>query len=474
MVVVYPAVAAYEEEAVALTSNVFESLVRRDDAGNLKPGMAQRWYNPDELSWIFELREDLRRHDGRAVSAADVVEILQTDQSQYYLTELAKSVERIEVLDRRRFCIRTRYAFGPLAHYLTWVLLRFQATPQDKRTLGTGPYRLRRWEEGKRIELAAFAAYPGVAPAIPEAAWVVVNDSRERVRLVSSGSAHLALDASHRDLPELARAPQARAVARRGGRLLFLGLDCARASSPYVSSPLNPLRDVRVRRALALAIDRSALVRDALGSEGEVAARTWESETRAPAPAERELYDPAVARALLVEAGVEKGFRVKLDYTQGRLRDADLVVERLKADLAQVGVTLEPRPSPDLIQRLRSSDTSLFLSRAHLAPTEIDLHFSYFVHSRSAGYGILNASGYSDPEVDAWIEGALRALEPDARARLMGRVAARVARDLPLIPLVVPNDLYAVDRRLQFRPRADRRVELADLRWQGHGPDSSR
>lgn len=464
LVVVYPAAAPYE---VALTNNVLESLVRMDDAGNLRPGMAQRWYNPDELSWVFELRDGLRRHDGKAVTAADVVEVLGIDKSQPFLSELAKPLERIEALDERRLRIRTRYAFGPLAHYLTWVAIRFSATPQGKRTLGTGPYRIVSWEEGKRLELAAFEGYSGGAPAIASASFVVVNDSRERVRQIEIGAAHLALDVSHRDLPELARNPRARLDTRRGVRLLFLGLDCARPRSPHVSTLRNPFTDVRVRRAVARAIDRSALVREALGGQGEVAARTWETETQGPGAAEGEPFDPASARSLLAEAGFGDGFTVKLDYTQGRLRDADLVVQRLRTDLAQVGITVEPHPAPDLIKRLRGSDTALFLSRAQLAPAEIDLHFSYFVHTRNGEYGALNAGGYSDPEVDAWIEEAFRTSGPEERGRLMSQVAARVARDLPMIPLVVPNDLYATDRQLDFRPRADRRVELSDLRWQG-------
>jgi peptide/nickel transport system substrate-binding protein len=469
LVVVYPAVAPYEEESVAFTNNVFESLVQRDELGNLRPGLAQSWYNPDEFTWVFELRDGLRRHDGKAVTAAEVVDALEADRSQPFLIPVAKPMERVEVLDDRRFRIRTRYAFGPLARYLTRFPIRLAAVAQGERTLGTGPYRIESWEEGKRIELVAFEGHFAGAPPNPRVTFLVVNDSKQRVRQISSGEAHLALDVSHRDLPELARAPRARVTTVGGLRLLFLGLDCAREKSAYISASRNPFKDVRVRRAVARAIDRSALLQEALGGMGRIAARAWETGIQAPGLTEGEPFDPASARALLAEAGFGSGFTVTLDYTQGRLRDADLVVQRLTADLGRVGIKVEPRPTPDLIKRLWGSDTAFFLSRAELAPTEIDLHFSYFVHTRQAEYGALNAGGYSNSEVDAWIEEAFRTLLPEERGRLMGQVAAEVARDLPLIPLVVPDDIYAADGRLEFRPRADRRVELAGVRWRAVG-----
>lgn len=468
LVVAYPAAAQIEELSVALTGNVFETLVDVDPDQALRPALARSWYSPDERTWIFTLRDRIPRHDGGVLTAGDVAQALERERVGKVHGDTLGPVESVEALDATRLRIRTRRVFGPLAMRLARVPVRLASGPGEP-SVGTGPYRIRAWDPGRSLGLEAFDSDPARRPAVRRVLFRAVSDHAARVRQLESGSAQLILDVPRADLPRLEKERRLRIVVRPGLRLLFLGMDCASLRSPHVDAPVNPLRDLRVRRALELAIDRSALVRDTLGGQATPALRIWQAGPPGSAPTPPEAGRTEAARRLLVEAGFAAGFTLKLDFTQGRLRDAEDVAQHLVSDLGRIGIRVELRAGPDLLARLRARDTALFLSRMQLAYSEADRYFDSFLHTPRGGAGDLNASGYSNPDVDRWIEEVDASLEHLQRAEIVARIADQIARDLPLIPLVVLSDVYGLDRRLAFSPRADRRIDATSFRWEDTG-----
>ena len=459
--------ASEEEFARAVLENVYEPLVEIDSNLSLRPCLAESWHNPDDLTWIFHLRDAVRLHDGRLLDARMVAASLEKARAISEPEGELSRVAEITAADARTLRFRTRAPFAALPSRLSSVLVSADPLRPGERAVGTGPYRLQSWTPGASTVLEAFPAYRLGRPPIDVVEFQVVPDARERIRRLREGRVHLIVDVSPEEMAGLVSAPGIRTVSYGGLRALFLVMDCARESNPRVSGPTNPFRDARVRRALALAIDADDLVRRALGGYGERV-------NQLPTPKEfgydpglpRRSVDRAEARRLLAAAGRPRGFSAELDYMPGKYLAMEAVVRALAAELLEIGIRVDLRPAPPdvFLKRIQARDTALYVIGWLNDTASAEITYESMLHTPGGGLGIDNGGGYSNPELDRLIESASRSLNPGARALLLKRAAAIVYEDVPLVPLYRQADLYAYASRLAFEPRLDRRMRLAQLR----------
>lgn len=461
--------AAAEEFSISVLSNVYESIVDLDADLVLRPGLAESWQTPDDTTWVFRLRPGARWHDGEPVRAAQVVESLErtrADPRSRRRTELGPD-DRLETPDDHTVVVRTREPLGYLANRLANVpIWRPGARPEDS-ALGSGPYRVRAWTPGGDTTLQAFDGGDGPHASVREVVFRAVPEAAQRMRLLRAGEVHLVVDAPPDEMDALADDPRLLGVSRKGARVMFLAVDCARAVTPFVAAPRNPFADVRVRTALSLAVDRQALVRGPLRLLASPVGQLVGPEVFGyhdalpPAP-----HQPERARELLAEAGFPDGFSVDLDYPRGKYRGAEVVTAELSRQLAPVGIRMRPRAqSPEeFFARLDRHDTSAYLlgwigTSGDAGPT-----YEYLLRTADGTFGRDNAGGYSNPELDRLVDEA-RHLGAADRLPKLRRVAEIVDRDKPVVPLYRAADVYALDRRLEFTPRLDRRVLAAEIRW---------
>ncbi len=461
--------AAAEEFSISILSNVYESIVDLGPDLVLRPGLAESWQTPDDHTWTFALRPGARWHDGEPVRAADVIASLERtreDPGSRMRAELA-AVLRMEAPDDHTVVVHTSEAVGHLANRLANVRIWRPGTRGADPPLGSGPYRVRAWTPGGDTTLQAFDAYDGGRPRLREVVFRAVPEAAQRMRLLRAGDVQLVVDAPPDEMAALEEDRRLTVASRKGARVVFLAVDCARERTPYVDSPRNPFADLRVRNALSLAVDREALVRGPLRRlaspiDQVVGPEVFGYHDGLSPPA----HDPARARALLAEAGFADGFAVDLDYPIGKYRGAELVAADLARQLAPLGIRLRPRPQPpeEFFRRQRSRDTSLYLLGWIGTSGDAGPSYEYLLRTPDGAFGHDNGGGYSNPELDRLVERA-RHLGPVDRLPLLRRVAELVARDRPVIPLYRPTDVYALDRRLECTPRLDRRVVAAEIRW---------
>jgi peptide/nickel transport system substrate-binding protein len=461
--------AAGEEFSISILSNVYESIVDLGPDLVLRPGLAESWQTPDDSTWVFALRPAARWHDGEPVLAPQVIESLERtrrDTGSRRRIELA-AVDRLEAPDDHTLVVRTSEPLGHLANRLANVPIWRPGVRAEDPALGTGPYRVRVWTPGGDTTLQAFDGYDGGRPTLREVVFRAVPEAAQRMRLLRAGDVQLVVDAPPDEMGALGDDPRLMAAARKGARVVFLAVDCARAVTPYVDAPRNPFADGRVRTALALAIDRDVLVRDPLRRLAAAVDQVVGPEVFGYHDALPTVpHDPQRARALLAEAGWPDGFAVDLDFPTGKYRGAELVTAELVRELAPVGVRLRLRPqTPEaFFARLARRDTSLYLLGWIGTSGDAGPSYEYLLHTSTDGFGHENAGGYSNPELDRLVERA-RHLGPVDRLPLLRRVAEIVHRDKPVIPLYRAADVYALDRRLEFAPRLDRRIRAAEIRW---------
>ncbi len=459
-----------DEYTSSVLGNVFEPLVSLDGDLVTRPALAESWTTPDDHTWTFRLRPGVRLHDGRRLTAAAVVASLDRTRlapESKRRAELAV-VTSIDAPDERTVVVRTRVPFAPLPNRLAGVPIGVASgTSADAPPVGTGPYHVVRWTPRGETVLESFPEYRGGAPAIRTLTFRVVPDDDRRLELLLSGAVHLVGDVSPEAAHRIREEATLRIVQRRGLLVTFLVVDCGRDKSPYVSTARNPFRDVRVRRALALAIDRAALVDGPLAGRAEAADQIVGPEVfghrpgLAPWP-----FDPTAARRLLSEAGYGGGFAFDLDVLDSDVgRDAAAALAR---DLEAVHLHLRPRfmDLASLVRRVEARDTSSYLMPWIGTSGDAGSSYEYLLHTPAEkGLGIDNGGGYSNPQLDELLEAASQRLRPAERRAMLMSVASLVREDAPVVPLYRRLDVYAVARDLEFRPRLDREIHGADMRW---------
>lgn len=454
----------------AVLSNLYEPLVTTDPGLGTLPCLAERWTNPEVTTWVFRLRAGVRFHDGRPLTADDVVASFRRLLVRPAALEAARHVQTISsvrALSEREVEIRTT---TPMADFLNRV--RFihvvPASASDgeleRRAVGTGPYRLVDYEPGKSLTLERNEAYWGPAPDVGRAVILLnrlPNDALAdllagRSGFVQSNSRDAVVAGEQRGLV-------VRKVSSIAVKLLVFDVKSARSS--HVAGGVNPFRDRRVREAVHVGIDRASLVQS-LPAPALPAFQLVPPFIFGYAPAlARPQPDPARARALLAEAGWPGGFAVTL-HARRLLGDA---VEPLVAALAAIGIRAEARllPEPEFFTETREgSGFALGLTRFGCPTGDAANFLDAGLHSRvgSAGWGRANFGGYSSPEVDRLLEEAARTLRPEERRPILERVMEIALTDLPWVPLYVDEDVYVHREGLDWQPRLDNYVLLAELK----------
>ncbi|MCC7284269.1 MAG: ABC transporter substrate-binding protein [Acetobacteraceae bacterium] len=481
----------YLSSNMAYSQHIFDALAYKNDRSQAGPGLAESWRVLDEHSWEFTLREGVRFHDGTPLSADDVaftierVPSLAGNPGPY--TPNLRGMTKVEVLDARRLRCTTAGPVPTLPANLgsIYVVSRRAAAgaqPADFRAgraaIGTGPYRFVSYAQAEKLELVRNDAYFGAKPAFERAVFRVIPNAAARAAALLAGEVDLIDFVPPELLAALARNPAIEVLSRPSDRVIFLVPDTDRAVSPFVRAhdgaelATNPLRDLRVRRAMSLAINREALCRQTMDglaeATGQLVPRGYlgHSDDLAPDP-----YDPERARALLAEAGYPQGFRMTLHGPSGRYVNDARVAQALGAMLTRIGIETQVETMP----------VSTFFSRSNARRREFSLHLLGWGSSGDgeAGYGLstlihtktpdgriggTNTGGYSNQAVDAAIAEALRAFERDAREAALQRAMRLAMDDVAVIPLYVQYTTVAVRRGIAYAVRDDEKTLAMNAR----------
>jgi len=329
------AAAAIDEVVYA---NVFEGLTRFGPDGAVLPGLASEWSaTEDGRRYTFTLRDGVRFHDGAAFSAEDVVFTLdraRAEGSTNAQKALFENIERVEAVDATTVRILLGEPSGDLPFNLAWgdavMLDEASAATAATAPVGTGPFRFERWVQGDRVELSRFEDYWGEPVALERVTFKFIGDPTAAFSAMMAGD----LDAfpnfpAPENLAQFEADPRFTVSVGSTEGETILAMNNARA----------PLDDVRVRRAIALAIDRQDIIDGAMFGYGTPIGSHFAPHN--PAYVDlvgQSAHDPEAARALLKEAGVnDLTLSLKLPPPTYARRGGEIIA----AQLREVGIDTE-------------------------------------------------------------------------------------------------------------------------------------
>ncbi|MEV4776082.1 ABC transporter substrate-binding protein [Microbacterium sp. LWH12-1.2] len=459
---------AFDYPDNSVLANVCESLLRLNPDYSLSPGLAESFAHPDPMTWVYTIREGVTFHDGSPLTAADAVASmnrhLDPEVGSFWYSVYQNVASIVQTGDREVTVTMT----GPDAQFNLGMggsagVIESAATLAEKgadygnSTGGvncTGPFALDRWESGESITLTRNDDYwdEDLKARSGEVEFVFINDATARVNALKSGS----VDGSWM-LP-MEAVPTLQAAGK--GDVLF-GLNTA-VGSVVVSDLEGPLGDVRVRKALLLAMDRDGILQAALRGIGErtdvmTTESVWQEASDSARTAafddvadyEQNLEE---AKNLIAEAGAEGA---ELTYVTAPISNDFSVISQATAAAAKsigLNVTVET-VTPSAYSTLFSDPSAregvdLFYTSWYLSSPDALEMYSVLRTGDFSNYG-----NWSDPEFDALVNEAATIDDPVARGALTAKAQQIANEQLPWLPLFeAPISLYLGERITGVQP----------------------
>lgn len=474
----------------AVADMIFDKLIDTDAQARMQPGLATSWRAVGPTTWEFRLREGVRFHNGNAFTAEDVVFTLQrlpnVPNAPSSFAVYSRPIVRMEVVDPLtiRFHTRTPYPLLPLD--MTNVRILDAETHANATTegfnsgqfaIGTGPFRVVTHRNGDRIEFERNAGYFGGASPFQRVSYRMITNDAARTAGLLAGDIDFIDQVPTTDLARLRQDQRLQLSETVGLRLIFLGLDHLRGeneNSPHITDnegrPLgkNPLKDARVRRALSMAIDRSAITQRIMDGAATPAGQflppgTFSHVQGLDAPR----FDPEGARRLLAEAGYPNGFRIQLNSPNDRYINDARIAQAVGQMWTRIGVRtgVEAQTWSTFVGRAGRQEFSAHLigwgSNPDASHPMRNIIASF---SRERGWGASNRGRYSNPEFDRLLEQSLVELDEAKREELLVRIQRMAAEDVAVIPLHIQTNIWAMRRTLQHSARVDELTRAQDVR----------
>jgi len=461
-------------ETETIIRNMYDGLLTRDSSMNVVSELAESWTAIDATTYEFKLRKGVTFHDGSAMTATDIkftIDRLTKENAMGGQTSprksLLASVQDVKVIDDHTIHIILESPWPILPAMLPFQEMVSKAHVEKVGTdgmanqvNGTGPFKLVEWRKGDAVIMERFDGYYGgasdIAPVgkacVDRVIFKVIPENASRIAALLAGDVHIINSLPAHAVNQVNNNPGTKVMAVNGTRSSYIALNNQR----------KPFNDVRVRRAVAHAIDRQLIVDKLLNGNatlinGILSPDAFGKNKNLPAYE----FDLVKAKALLAESGYPDGLDVTLDVDGSNKEMAEAIGSLLTK--AGIRTKIAVGEGSQLTKRYRTKgepiDGDMWLAswgNGSLDPVGI------FVPTHmTAARG--NSSGYANAEVDALLEGAGKEVDRGKRAEAYAKAEAIVNRDVPKVYLWVAQDLYGVSTKLSgWQPSSDSRINLHD------------
>ena len=451
----------WDTDSYGVYRNIFDNLVTRDASGTIVPQVATAWRNLDDTHVAFDLRTDVKFQDGSPLTAEDVVFSVRRITDPKLRSPQLSQFEQIAEAKAEgpaRVVLTTKSPYPVLLAQLVKLSIVPKAYVErvgdaefNLKPMGSGPYRLREWQKGVQVTLQANEAYWRGKPPFPTVVFRAVPDVATRVADLKTGRA---------DLVRLL--PPDEAIALKSAA----GLDVRTAATErvgylFVNAQAGATRDVRVRQAIAHAVDRDAIVEALLQGLGKPVSSIGADPIFGYDPSIAGYpYDPARAKTMIKAAGAEGA---ELSFLTSPAYDRRLV-EAIQQMLNDVGLKVS----------VTTLDHATFLRRRQGTPEDAgSLGVGVWSCACQDADGIIyplfrtgsSWAKFSDPAFDVAVDAARSTLDEAKRKAEYRKAYEVLAKDVPGVGLYQFYATYAARKELAWQPTPNEALFVMDMTW---------
>ncbi len=460
-----------------IATHIFEPLVRMDADNIPQPALAESWTAVDDTTWEFKLRQGVTFHDGSPFTADNVIATFDHSKTIDGNGNPAGAYVRdrtYEKVDDFTIRISAGKPYPLLPAEMTVVYIyKAPASPDDfnagTAAIGTGPYKLDQWVRGERLTLTRNDAYWGEKPEWQTVEFRPITSDPTRVAALLNGDVDVIDRVPTADVKRLEGTDGISVVSRAGERIIYFQLDVSRDISPYVTDlqgqPIvNPLRDVRVRKAMSMAINRDAIVSRVMDDQAVAAGQIatpgmfGHNPDIAPPP-----FDLDGAKALLAQAGYGDGFGLTVHGPNDRYINDARIVEAVAQMWSRLGIQakVETLPSSTYFTRRDSGgergtpEFSALLGGFGTATGETMSQHWMLVHEtiKERSLGHANYARYTNIRIDSYLDQAIQTVDDAEREKMLHEIGKMYMDDVALIPLHWQVNVWAMRDGLTMEPR---------------------
>ena len=415
-----------ESLQLSVTGNVYEPLVGRDKNLNLVPALAASWKQSSPTVWRFELRKNVKFHDGSPFTADDVLfSFARAAGDGSDMRSYTNDVKEVRKVGDHVVEIETKAPFPILPDVISLLYIMSkkwseenQATrPVDRRkgvenaasfrANGTGPFRLRERQPNVKTSFVRNGNYWGkIEGNVLNVEYTPIGNDATRVAALLSGQVDVIEPVPLQDVARINASGKSKVMQGPELRTIFLGMDQKRDELLYSSvKGKNPFKDKRVRQAFYQAIDINGIQRTVMrGAANPTALMVGPGINGFDDAMNKRLpYDTEAAKKLLAEAGYPNGFEVGMNCPNDRYVNDGAICQAVAASLARAGikVNLQAETKGTYFPKILKRDTSFYL--LGWTPGTYDSHNALNALMRCVddkGSGQFNLGSYCNPKVD--------------------------------------------------------------------------
>jgi peptide/nickel transport system substrate-binding protein len=425
---------------------MFSSLVRKDEHSAIQPDLATSWDVPDPKTYIFHLRHDVKFHDGRPLTSKDVAYTFRSILDGSVRTAKLGTYERIQSIetpDDYTVIFKLKEIFAPFLWNLSGgaigIIPNGSGADFRQHPIGTGPFAFVEYIQDQEIVLKRNEDYFGRKAAASMLRFKIIPEAVVAALELQKGSVDIELNVLTPDINSvLKNDPDLRVAQAEGTNYQYVAFN--------LQDPI--FKDVRVRKAIAYAIDREAIVKYLWRNEARLAGGVLDSENWAyEANVTSYPHDPERAKQLLKEAGYEQ---LSFTYRSTNEADSRLLAAVLQEQLREVGIKMEIRSneSATFFADILAGNFQMYSAR-WVGGTDDPDFFNLVFHSKMVPMKGANRGHYSNSRVDELIDFARRELDLEKRKVAYHEIQRIVAEELPYVSLFHRENVCVYNQRLE-------------------------
>ena len=438
-----------DAQSERIDSLIFDYLVVRGSNLDATPGLAERWEIPDPLTYVFHLRRGVRFHDGRPLTSRDVkwtFDSLLGGKIRSTRAAAYRFVDRIDATDDFTVIFHMKEPDATLLWNLTdgaVGIVPFGSGDEISRhPVGSGPFKFVSAETDKEVVIEGNDDYWGEKAKLRRVRFAVVPDATTEALELRKGSGDIASNSLTPDtVLTLEREPLLAVEHAPGTEVQYLGFN--------LRDPI--LKDVRVRQAIAYALDRGPIIEYLWRGEAQPArsvlpTQSWAYNGDVPSYE----HDPEKARSLLDAAGypATDGVRFHIGMKTSTTESTRLIVAVMQQQLRQVGIVLDIRSFEPATFFADVTHGAFQLYSLRWVGGNQDPDIFYVFHSARFPPNGANRGFYSNPKIDALIDQGRREVDPSVRKPIYAEVQRILANDLPYVDLWYLDNVLVHNKRV--------------------------
>lgn len=434
-----------EVPALAITKQIFNTLIGVDKNGNLVPELAEKWEFVDDQNIRISIRDDIKFHNGEKLTVEDVIFSLERALSMPGSRSVIEKIKHVSKIDDKTFNIELETTFAPvlygLAHPLTaiqnkkYTLEKGELVRQEP--LGTGPYKYKNWVSGENIELEAFDDYFLGRPKVDKIIFRVIPENTNRLIALETGEIDIAYGIAPIDVEQIEKDKNLELVSELSYSTEFVQLNNNRA----------PFNNKKFRQAISSAIDKASIAEAIyLGKATPASTIVNPSVFGSDQNVLSYDYNPEKAKELLAESKEqEKNVKIWVNDNAVRIQVAQII----QANLKEIGLNgeIEILEWGAYLQKSANGEHQMLLGGWNAGTGDADNALFPLLHSLSRGPNG-NRSFYESKDADYLIEMAQKTTDVENRKEIYSKAQEVINEDVPLIPIVYRKENIGVSKKV--------------------------